>query len=57
MCACRGSTSWQSSMESDGRAGSDLRRIYTLWESQQIDGMYSLARLDSFGRISRKLPD
>lgn len=26
----------------------DLRRIYTLWESQQIDGMYSLATLDQF---------
>jgi hypothetical protein len=26
----------------------DLRRIYTLWETRQIDGMYSLATLDSF---------
>jgi hypothetical protein len=28
----------------------DLRRIYKLWESQQIDGMYSLATLDQFRR-------
>lgn len=26
----------------------DLRRIYTLWERKQIDGMYSLASLDRF---------
>lgn len=26
----------------------DLRRIYTLWERHQIDGMYTLATLDSF---------
>jgi hypothetical protein len=26
----------------------DLRRIYTLWESHQIDGMYSLANLGLF---------
>lgn len=26
----------------------DLRRIYALWESHQIDGMYTLASLDSF---------
>ena len=26
----------------------DLRRLYTLWESHQIDGMYSLASLDQF---------
>lgn len=26
----------------------DLRRIYQLWESQQIDGMYTLATLDRF---------
>jgi hypothetical protein len=26
----------------------DLRRIYRLWERQQIDGMYSLATLDRF---------
>lgn len=26
----------------------DLRRIYTLWERRQIDGMYSLASLGSF---------
>jgi len=28
----------------------DLRRIYTLWERQQIDGMYTLATLDTFRR-------
>lgn len=27
---------------------SDLRRIYALWESRQIDGMYTLASLDDF---------
>jgi len=27
----------------------DLRRIYKLWASQQIDGMYTLASLGSFG--------
>lgn len=27
---------------------SDLKRIYTLWESHQIDGMYSLANLSQF---------
>ncbi len=27
---------------------SDLRRIHSLWESQQIDGMYTLATLDQF---------
>jgi hypothetical protein len=27
---------------------SDLRRIYESWQSQQIDGMYSLATLDQF---------
>ena len=27
---------------------SDLRRIYRLWESQEINGMYSLATLDQF---------
>lgn len=26
----------------------DLKRIYKLWENQQIDGMYSLATLDRF---------
>ncbi len=26
----------------------DLRRIYTLWENHQIDGMYSLANIDVF---------
>ena len=26
----------------------DLRRIYRLWETRQIDGMYSLASLDIF---------
>ncbi|WP_027494185.1 hypothetical protein [Rhodococcus sp. JG-3] len=26
----------------------DLRRIHALWESQQIDGMYTLASLDKF---------
>lgn len=26
----------------------DLRRIYTLWENRQIDGMYSLANIDLF---------
>jgi hypothetical protein len=26
----------------------DLRRIYTLWERRQIDGMYTLASLDRF---------
>jgi hypothetical protein len=26
----------------------DLRRIYTLWERRQIDGMYTLAGLDRF---------
>jgi len=26
----------------------DLRRIYTLWESHQIDGMYTLANIDLF---------
>lgn len=26
----------------------DLRRIYTLWERHQIDGMYTLATLDRF---------
>lgn len=26
----------------------DLRRIHSLWESQQIDGMYTLATLDQF---------
>jgi hypothetical protein len=26
----------------------DLKRIYTLWERQQIDGMYTLATLDRF---------
>ena len=26
----------------------DLRRIYSLWERQQIDGMYTLATLDRF---------
>jgi hypothetical protein len=28
--------------------GGDLRRIYTLWERRQIDGMYTLATLDRF---------
>jgi hypothetical protein len=28
----------------------DLRRIYQLWESQQIDGMYTLGSLDTFRR-------
>ncbi|MEO7196649.1 MAG: hypothetical protein ABIZ05_17825 [Pseudonocardiaceae bacterium] len=28
----------------------DLRRIYQLWESQQIDGMYTLQSLDTFRR-------
>lgn len=28
----------------------DLRRIYTLWERNQIDGMYTLSSLDSFRR-------
>ena len=27
---------------------SDLRKIYTLWEREQIDGMYTLATLDHF---------
>lgn len=27
---------------------SDLRKIYALWESRQIDGMYTLASLDRF---------
>jgi hypothetical protein len=27
---------------------SDLKKIYTLWEHQQIDGMYTLATLDRF---------
>ncbi|MEN3121222.1 hypothetical protein [Janibacter sp. LM] len=27
---------------------SDLRKIHSLWESQQIDGMYTLATLDRF---------
>ena len=26
----------------------DLRRIYALWQSQQIDGLYTLASLDRF---------
>ncbi len=26
----------------------DLRRIYQLWQTQQIDGMYTLGTLDSF---------
>lgn len=26
----------------------DLRRIHGLWETQQIDGMYTLATLDQF---------
>ena len=26
----------------------DLRRIYRLWESKQIDGMYTLQSLDAF---------
>lgn len=41
----------------------DLRRIYALWESQQINGMYTLASLDSFrhdlqqaARMHRLLP-
>lgn len=28
----------------------DLRRIYNLWETEQIDGMYTLASLDVFRR-------
>jgi hypothetical protein len=28
----------------------DLRRIYQLWESQQIDGMYTLRSMDAFAR-------
>jgi hypothetical protein len=28
----------------------DLRRIYTLWERQQINGMYTLATLATFRR-------
>ena len=28
----------------------DLRRIYTLWERNQIDGMYTVATLDAFRR-------
>lgn len=26
----------------------DSRRIYQLWQTQQIDGMYTLGTLDSF---------
>lgn len=32
----------------------DLRRIYTLWQRRKIDGMYSLASLDSFRRDLRQ---
>lgn len=28
----------------------DLRRIYTLWERRQIDGLYTLATLGTFAR-------
>jgi hypothetical protein len=43
---------------------SDLRRIFSLWETQQIDGMYTLATLDRFrddleraSRLSGLLPE
>ncbi|MEV5425856.1 hypothetical protein AB0K85_24260 [Streptomyces cellulosae] len=42
---------------------SDLRRIYELWRTRQIDGMFTLASLDSFrshieeaARIRRLIP-